>query len=129
MSENPSPQPSRGRGGLTRLGDVVVEPQPWGRLEWMVSDAIGNSDTMTIGKCFIEPGQHNPVHHHPNCDEVLHVVRGRIRHRVDDEYVEMGPGDTISIPQGAIHHAENIGDEMAEFVIAFSTARREVVGE
>ena len=74
-------------------------------------------------------GQSNPVHHHPNCDEVLHVLRGSIRHRVDDEYVEMGPGDTISIPQGAIHHADNVGDDVAEFIIVFSTARRQVVGE
>ncbi|GAB3398752.1 hypothetical protein GCM10027568_36200 [Humibacter soli] len=128
MSEIPAAQ-NRGRGGVTPASSAVVEPQSWGRLEWMVSDAIGNSDTMTIGKCFIEPGQHNPPHHHPNCDEVLHVLSGTIRHRVDDEYVQMGPGDTISIPQGAIHNAENIGEDVAEFVICFSTARREVVGE
>ena len=132
MSTTPAPEPSAaplGRGGLTRRDDAVVEPQSWGRLEWMVSDALGNSDTLTIGKCFIDPGQHNPAHHHPNCDEVLHVLHGRIRHRVGDAYVEMGPGDTISIPQGAIHNAENLGDDVAEFVITFSTARREVVGE
>ena len=120
---------SRGRGGLTRASEVVVEPQSWGRLEWAVSDAIGNSDTMTVGTCFIDPGQQNPVHHHPNCDEVLRVVRGTIRHRVDDEYVQMGPGDTISIPQGAVHNAENIGDEIAELAICYPNAKRQVVGE
>jgi quercetin dioxygenase-like cupin family protein len=117
------------RGGLTPASAVVVEPQPWGRLEWMVSDAIGNSDVLTVGKCFIQPGGSNPVHHHPNCDEVLHVIRGRIRHRVGDEYVEMTAGDTISIPVGSIHNAENIGDEECELLIAFDTAQRQVVGE
>lgn len=109
--------------------EIVVEPQTWGRLEWMISGAIGNSGTMTVGKCYIDPGQHNPPHHHPNCDEVLHVVRGAIRHRFGDAYVDMGPGDTISIPQGTIHNAENVGAERAEFVICFSSAQREVVGE
>lgn len=117
------------RGGHTPASTVVVEPQQWGRLEWMVSGAIGNSDTLTVGKCFIDPGESNPVHYHPNCDEVLHVVRGRIRHRVDDTYVEMGPGDTISIPMGATHNAENIGGEQCELVICFDTASRQVVGE
>ncbi|BDZ44539.1 hypothetical protein GCM10025866_04480 [Naasia aerilata] len=69
------------------------------------------------------------MHHHPNCDEVLHVIRGRIRHRVGSEYVEMGAGDTISIPVGSVHNAENIGDEECELLITFDTARRQVVGE
>lgn len=117
------------RGGLTALSDVVVEPQPWGRLEWMVSGALENSDALTVGKCFIRPGGANPVHHHPNCDEVLHVIKGRIRHRVGDEYVEMTAGDTISIPQGSIHNATNIGDAECELLICFDTATREVIGE
>ncbi|MFC0680051.1 cupin domain-containing protein [Lysobacter korlensis] len=77
----------------------------------------------------IDPGNNNPPHSHPNCDEVLHVIRGTIRHRVGDDYVEMGPGDTISIPAGQVHNATNTGDEEAEFLITFSTAYREVVGE
>lgn len=126
MSE---PTERAGRGGVTALPDVLVEPQEWGRLEWMVSGALGNSDTLTVGKCFIRPGQSNPVHHHPNCDEVLHVISGRIRHRVGDEYIEMTAGDTISIPQGSIHNATNIGDEQCELLICFDTASRQVVGE
>ena len=118
-----------GRGGFQPATGVRVEPQEWGRLEWMVAGSLGNSDTLTVGKCFIDPGQANPVHHHPNCDEVLHVVRGRIRHRVGDESLEMGPGDTISIPVGSIHNATNIGDEQCELVIVFDTASREVIGE
>lgn len=120
---------AHGRGGMTRRDAAVVEPQAWGRLEWMVSGALENSDMLTVGKCFIDPGRNNPPHLHPNCDEVLHVLRGTIRHRVGDDHVEMGPGDTISIPAGAVHNASNIGNEEAEFLICFSTAYREVVGE
>jgi quercetin dioxygenase-like cupin family protein len=109
--------------------DYLVEQHAWGRLEWMVSSKLGNSETMTVGKCFIEPDRQNPPHYHPNCDEVLHVLRGRIRHRVDDEYVEMSAGDTISIPSGRIHNARNIGDGEAEFVISFSAADRQTIGE
>jgi quercetin dioxygenase-like cupin family protein len=114
---------------VARLDDCPVEEQDWGRLVWMVSGALGNSKTMTVGKCFIEAGRENPPHYHPNCDEVLHVLRGRIEHRVDDEYVEMSAGDTISIPAGRIHNARNIGTEEAEFVISFSSPDRKVVGE
>jgi quercetin dioxygenase-like cupin family protein len=118
-----------GRGGLTPAGKVVVDPQAWGRLEWMVSGAIGNSDTMTVGRCTIDPGQQNPPHYHPNCDEVLHVVSGTIDHRLGDEQLPMSAGDTISIPAGTVHNARNVGSEPAILMIAFSTPDREVVGE
>ena len=116
-------------GGLTRATEAVVDPQSWGRLEWMVSRSIGNSDVLTVGRCTIEPGQQNPPHHHPNSDEVLHVLQGSIEHRVDDDVFPMGPGDTISIPRGSVHNARNIGDGQAVFVIVFDTADRQVVGE
>jgi quercetin dioxygenase-like cupin family protein len=126
MSNNPHPGP---RGAVMSAAAVVVEPQTWGRLEWMVSGALGNSDVLTMGKCFIRPGENNPVHHHPNCDEVLHVIRGRIRHRISDDHVEMSAGDTVSIPQGAWHNAVNIGDDECELLITYNTAHREVIGE
>lgn len=126
MSNN---APSTRRGGFAPSKGVRTESYEWGHLEWMIADSEGNSDTLTVGKCFIQPGQNNPVHHHPNSDEVLHVLKGRILNRVDDSYIEMGPGDTISIPLGAIHNAKNIGDDMCELVIIYDTAKREVIGE
>jgi quercetin dioxygenase-like cupin family protein len=114
---------------VARPADYTVDEQDWGRLVWMVSGALGNSTVLTVGRCFIKPGQANPAHYHPNSDEVLHVVRGHIEHRVDDASVEMKAGDTISIPLGAIHQARNIGPDEAEFLITFNTADRQVVGE
>jgi mannose-6-phosphate isomerase-like protein (cupin superfamily) len=70
---------------LRRGQDVAVEEHPWGHLTWMVSGQLGNSEELTVGTCHISPGQHNPRHHHPNCDEVLHVLRGRIVHTLGDE--------------------------------------------
>jgi quercetin dioxygenase-like cupin family protein len=114
---------------LTRADAVVVEAQDWGRLEWMVSGALGNSSRMTVGRCYIRAGAANPRHFHPNCDEVLHVLEGRILHSVGDQTFEMGPGDTVSIPTGAVHNARNVGDSEAVFVIAFSSPDRQTVGE
>jgi quercetin dioxygenase-like cupin family protein len=114
---------------VARPADYAVEEQDWGRLVWMVSGALGNSTVLTVGKCFIAPGRSNPAHYHPNSDEVLHVVRGHIEHRVDDVWVKMQAGDTISIPLGAIHQARNIGSDEAEFVVTFNTADRQAIGE
>ena len=116
-------------GQMTPADKVLVEDQSWGRLEWMVSGALGNSRTMTVGRCYIRPGEQNPRHYHPNCDEVLHVLQGTIEHSIDDEVLTMGPGDTISIPSGALHNARNAGPDEAIFVISFSAPDRQTVGE
>ena len=112
---------------IARAKDNAGEDYPWGRLDWFVSGALGNSDKLTVGRCRIDPGQANPPHYHPNCDEVLHVLSGTIRHRLGDEYFDMAEGDTISIPTGQIHNAQNVGAEPAILMITFSTPDRQVV--
>ncbi|MFF2848231.1 cupin domain-containing protein [Streptomyces sp. NPDC058001] len=106
----------------------VIEPQPWGRLEWYVSAAIGNSTTMTVGKCVLDPDQANGRHCHPNCDEILTVLKGRIIQHWDDQSRVMVEGDVVSIPSGVRHSAHNIGAGQAELAISFSSAHRQTVG-
>lgn len=122
--------PATPQGGIIRKpAEFRAEPQPWGRLVWMVSSELGNSETMTVGTCYIDVGRANPRHYHPNCDEILRVVRGTIEHSVGDQRVVMNEGDVISIPTGAVHNARNVGEVEAELAIMFSTGTREVVGE
>lgn len=98
-----------------------------GELTWFVSKEIGNSDSMTVGRSVIRPGQANPQHYHPNCEEVLHVLQGTILHTLNDDKAEMRAGDTISIPANAIHNAKNIGEDNAVLFICFSSADRQTV--
>ncbi len=115
---------------VTRLADVKRHEAQWGHLEWYASGALGNSPDMTVGRCVIKPGQSNPRHSHPNCWEVLFVVRGTIRHTISgSEEAEMNPGDSIAVPPGLPHHARNVGKEPAELLISFSTGERKVIGE
>lgn len=114
---------------VRRLADYKVIAQPWGSLTWYVSGELGNSNTMTVGRAIIKRGQQSPRHLHPNCDEVLHVIEGHIRHTMDDTTVELLAGDTVSIPAGTRHNAANIGTDDAVLEISFSSADRQVVGE
>lgn len=114
---------------VSRVDEQVVEELEWGALVWMVSGSLGNSDSLTFGRCVIEPGMENPRHHHPNCDEVLHLVQGTIEHLCGNESVILNPGDAITIPAGMVHNARNIGSDTAVMLIAFSSADRRTVTE
>jgi quercetin dioxygenase-like cupin family protein len=114
---------------LARASDNIVLNYPWGQLTWYVSGQQSNSDTMTAGQAVIKPGQENPRHYHPNCDEVLHVLQGRILNSMGNQVVEMRTGDTVSIPAGVHHNAKNIGAEDAVLAISYNSADRQVIGE
>ncbi|MEX0761976.1 MAG: cupin domain-containing protein [Dehalococcoidia bacterium] len=112
---------------LARASEVELERFPWGEIRWLISGATDPGATMTVGVCRIDPGRSNPLHHHPNCDEVLYVLSGRWRKQIGDSSMKMGPDDVIRIPRGERHRAETISDEPMTCLIAYDTARREAV--
>jgi quercetin dioxygenase-like cupin family protein len=110
---------------VTRPEAFTIERAPWGHLIWQVSGPLGSSDSMTLGRCVIEPGEANGRHHHPNCDELLEVLEGSIVHSWNEREFAMESGDVISIPAGVVHNARNVGTRAADLRICFSSAWRE----
>jgi quercetin dioxygenase-like cupin family protein len=102
----------------------------WGNLTWFASKSLGNSTEMTIGRCTLNPGHGNPRHYHPNCTEILVVIKGRIEHTgAGGKKIELGQGDTVTVPANVWHQATNIGDTEAVLFISFSSADRQTIGE
>jgi quercetin dioxygenase-like cupin family protein len=102
----------------------------WGELTWFASGPLGNSADLTVGRCVLKPGCSNPRHYHPNCSEILVVIKGRILHTIaGGGTAEMREGDTVNIPANIRHCAKNICDTEAVLFIAFSSAHRETIGE
>lgn len=99
----------------------------WGSLTWYTSSAQGNSESLTTGLCVLNAGESNPRHYHPNCDEVLHVLEGKLLHSFGDDEIPMGPGDTINIPRDVVHNARNTGDIEARLFICFSSSDRQTM--
>ncbi|MEO6803118.1 MAG: ThuA domain-containing protein [Granulicella sp.] len=114
---------------LLPRADAQVLAQPWGKLEWFASRALGNSTSMTVGMATISPGKENPIHYHPNCDEILHVLQGHIMNRVGDKVYEMRAGDTVTVPEGTPHNARNIGKDDAVLSISYNSPDRIAIGE
>ena len=111
---------------VVRKEDVPSQETDWGGLQWLVSAANGASARMTFGRVTLRPGKANPMHSHPNCEEILFVVSGRIEHSLPEGgTAQLGAGDCIVLPEGAPHRARNVGSEEAVVVVAFSSAERE----
>jgi oxalate decarboxylase/phosphoglucose isomerase-like protein (cupin superfamily) len=112
---------------VTQQDRLEVQTFDWGTLQWLASAALLPGAEQTFGVCHIRPGQMNPLHYHPNCEELLFVQHGEGRHRLDGEWVPLKPGTLIRIPRNVRHHLVNEGgDEMVTW-IAFSSGDRRTV--
>lgn len=100
---------------------------PWGTIRWLCNDRIDPEAAQTFGLVTIAPGEGNPLHYHPNCEELLFVLSGECNHSFDDQVVRLSTGALIRVPAGVRHNAVNIGTESLQLVVSFSSGDRQTV--
>ena len=110
------------RSATEAEGGRIVED--WGSLTWLAGGKIGNAEGLTVGRVIIRKGMSNPKHSHPNCEEALYLLRGRLEHTLGDETVVLAAGDTIVLNAGVPHNARSIGEEDADMIVAYSSGVR-----
>jgi mannose-6-phosphate isomerase-like protein (cupin superfamily) len=99
------------------LSDAPVNRRGAGQVSYLTL-APGQHGSRHLAVTWAEcaPGSQQPLHSHPDSEQVYVIVRGRGTMLVEDESREVGPGDTILIPPGARHAIRN--DTEAELVFA-----------
>ena len=106
---------------------VEVQEQPWGTLRRLMSAQHDPATQLTLGIAEIKPGQKNPLHKHPNCEEVIYMLSGSCEHRVGDQKVILRPGDVLRIPANVPHDARVLGDEPMKSIVVYNTGARQFV--
>lgn len=101
----------------------------WGVIIWLAGHALGNADTLGLTRVLLWRGQANRRHAHPNCEEVVHVLRGCVRCSVGAMEHRLQPGETVTIEPGVFHHFVNCGDTDAELIVAYGAGDRHLVLE
>ena len=56
-----------------------------------------------VGIVTYEAGEVPPPHSHPNDEQWIYMLEGRLAHLLDDETVTVGPGDLVHIPRNTVH--------------------------
>ena len=112
---------------VMRLDDAEAQVFPWGAIKWLMGQAIDADARQTFGMVFINPGEENPPHYHPNCEEILYVLSGTCEHTYDDQRFHLKPGDMIRVPAGVQHHAINTGWDPLRAIISLSSGDRQTV--
>lgn len=119
--------PTEWSGKVTDAAQLPIEKSSWGTLQWVCNEKLMPVAAQTVGLAMILPGKRNPVHFHPNCEEVLHVISGQGLQSYDGRTIELKPGMTIRIPAKVKHNMVNTGAEPLRTVISFSSGDRQTV--
>lgn len=70
----------------------------------------------TLAEAKLPAGAATAPHHHVKTEEIYYVLEGHALMRVGEESREVGAGDAIAIPPGAVHQITNTGDGALKFL-------------
>ena len=63
-----------------------------------------------------------PAHKNDAYEEILYGIEGVLTWTVDGTPIEVGPGQALCIPRGAVHRFDNLGDEDVKQLALISPA-------
>ncbi|HWB84637.1 MAG TPA: cupin domain-containing protein [Bryobacteraceae bacterium] len=98
----------------------------WGSQVWMANRALTGS-SLSLTRMILTPGHSGEAHRHPNADEVIYLIKGKVEVRAGAETFALEATDALAIPGGLSHQIHNPGVEDAELLISYSTGDREYV--
>jgi mannose-6-phosphate isomerase-like protein (cupin superfamily) len=70
----------------------------------------------TLAEARLPAGASTTVHRHVRTEEIYYVLEGRGLMRVGEEAREVGVGDAVAIPPGAVHQITNTGPTVLKFL-------------
>ncbi|MCX5493276.1 cupin domain-containing protein [Kaistia dalseonensis] len=106
---------------------------PKGTVRHVDADTLPILKRLSIRHLLLDRGGLREPHWHANAHELTYCVRGKAlvtigTNHAGRESFLVGPGEMFFAPSGSLHAIQNVGDETAEFVLAFTHERPEDFG-
>jgi quercetin dioxygenase-like cupin family protein len=103
-------------------GDGQAVPNPAGGELTFKAHGEETGGALTAFETTAAPGEGPPLHRHVSEDEVLYVLEGRLRVRLEETMYEAPPGSLVFIPRTVPHTWQNSGDGPARLLVLFTPA-------
>jgi quercetin dioxygenase-like cupin family protein len=110
------------RAFVTAPGDGQTVNNPAGGPLTFTARGKQTGGALTVFESTAAPGEGPPLHRHASEDEVLYVLEGRLRVKLEATIHEAPAGSFVFIPKGAPHTWQNSGDGPASFLVLFTPA-------
>ena len=88
----------------------------WGVMGWVSRPSTTNTKDLVVIEVTLEPGGGHNFHKHPEQEEVIYVLEGKVEQWLKDEKQILGQGDSVFIPADAVHASFNAFDQNAKLL-------------
>lgn len=124
---------ARNTHSVSLLDGTVVEESELGSMRRVTADDLPILKGLSIKRVLLNPGTMRTPHWHANANELTYCVSGTALVSILDDGSRFSTfiitaGQMFHAASGSLHHIENIGDDVAEFIIAFRNERPEDFG-
>ena len=96
----------------------------WGRMTWLLDAENCAGAGISLARMTLEAGRAAPPHRHPNCQEALHLLAGKVELRIGDECRFLEAGESALVSAGQPHSLRNPGRVPAVLMIAYGSGTR-----
>ena len=76
----------------------------------------------SLAEARLAVGASTQPHYHPKTEEIYYLLSGTGRMRIGSALRDVGPGDAVAIPPGAVHEITNTGDQILTFLCCCAPA-------
>ena len=103
-------------------GDVPVESYEWGDAGMRCAPPGTGCQSFVVMDVRLDPGYFHAFHKHPDQDEMITVVAGKVTQYLEGGSTVLGPGDSVYIDKDVVHATYNDGDVPVELQVVLAPA-------
>jgi quercetin dioxygenase-like cupin family protein len=100
--------------------EVPMEDFEWGSAGMRCAPPGTGCDTFVVMDVRLDPGFFHAFHKHPDQDEMITVVSGKVTQFLEGESTVLGPGDSVYIDKDVVHGSYNDFDEPAQLAVVLA---------
>ena len=102
--------------------EVPTEDFEWGSAGMRCAPPGTGCESFVVMDVRLDPGFFHAFHKHPDQDEMITVVAGKVTQYLEGESTVLGPGDSVYIDKDVVHGSYNDFDEPAQLAVVLAPA-------
>jgi quercetin dioxygenase-like cupin family protein len=102
--------------------ECSLEQLPWGPHEWLCRPGLTDAKQLQVVRVTMPAGKCHAFHRHPEFEEVLYLVDGKLEQFVGRERRVITPGTLVHVPTNEVHGSYNVFEQPATFLAILSPA-------
>jgi quercetin dioxygenase-like cupin family protein len=102
--------------------EVPTEAFEWGSAGMRNAPPGTGCQSFVVMDVRLDPGFFHAFHKHPDQDEMITVVSGKVTQFLEGESTVLGAGDSVYIDKDVVHGSYNDFDEPAQLAVVLAPA-------